>query len=537
VNPGNPSIPFYGRTFILCFAGLLLAAAATPARGWWGYGHETITQGVLQDLGGTGDLQRFISETNAQFSMIPHIEPTGLHYIDIDYAGTTTGNAGTVSYANDFTSFRAGTFAFPTTTAAAYARYGSGYVNNNGGVPWLANDTLATLTTKMQAATTYEDWYHLLPTAGALAHYIEDMHQPMHLTKDYDGIPSSGLHANYEGGQFEDGSVRRYPELFASMTPVAPTYYGPTAGAGFITNVFNRIPTDYDKNVLIRNANTTANGAGLAGSVAYYDSLWNQTKGFTKNSFQDAAAVIGSALYTAYVNASSKPIPQATFYAAPAKEQSTITTSGPITNYFNEDYFQVGGSDRGSRYGVARFDMAAIKAKYDARYGPGQWSIDNVAFTVEANTSSQDGALALYYSADDLTNIQPGSVLRYSDGGAPLGVNFATDTPLLQYTIVPRSPFTFLRFDSHTTEAFDWTPLQQDVLSGDTVTLLLAPGTAGSSVLYYGGSGLSLEVSAHAIPEPSMLGPLAMGALVFTRRARHLCYSTARWGKSFVTSA
>jgi len=117
----------------------LIAAAAfyiplTPARAWWGYGHETITRGVLQDLNGTGDLQRFIGETNSQFSAIPHVEPAGNHFINIDSTVTTSGNAGTVSYAIDFANFRAHTFTFPTNTTAANSRYGSAYISNYGGV-------------------------------------------------------------------------------------------------------------------------------------------------------------------------------------------------------------------------------------------------------------------------------------------------------------------------------------------------------------------------------------------------------------------
>lgn len=494
-----------------------LAAAASPARAWWGYGHETITQGALQDLSGTGDLQRFFGETGAQFSAIPHIEPPGLHYIDIDTTSTGWGSDPTASYNKDFQNFRLGTFTFPTTTAAANTRYGLGYLDSYGGVPWLANDTLATLTAKMQAATTYDDWYHLLPTAGALAHYLEDLHQPMHVTQYYDGIPASGLHARYEGGQFEDGSVRRYAELRASMTPVAPQYFGPGSGSGFITRIFNRIPTDYDKNVLIRNADTTARLVGTVGSPAYYDSLWGQTNGFTKESFQDAAFVIGSALYTAYVNAGSKPIPQATFYAAPAKEQSTITTFGPVSDYHNEDFFQVSAS----RYGVARFDMAAIKAQYDARYGAGKWSIDDVTFALE-NQSSGSGTLAVFYSADDLTNILPGSVLRSTDNGAPLGVNIGIDTPLLQYLAGTRTNFSIDRYDGSTPQAFNWTPLQDDILGGGIVTLIVASYGPGGFAYYYGGSGISLEVSAHAfVPEPATIAaPLGALALIATRRKK-----------------
>jgi hypothetical protein len=496
----------------LAFAACLVAFAQS-AGAWWENGHEAITRGVVQNLQGTGDLQRFISETNDQFVKIPWIEPPSQHYIDIDTTTNAFGNAGQVSYATDFANFRAGTFNFPTTTAGATARYGSSYLNGNGAVPWTANDTMTTLTAKMQAAQTYSDWYRLLPTAGALGHYIQDMHNPMHLTKDYDGKPASGLHGKYEGGQFERGSVRRYPELIASITPVSPTYYG--AGPGFINALFNRIPIDYDKNPAINSANVAANSAGTG--VVYYDALWENTKSFTKESFQDAAWTTASALYTAYRNAGSPVIPAATFFATPAAENSTITRTGPVLDYSNQDFFSVRGGDSG-RYGVVRFDMAQIQAQFDERYGEGGWMLDNVALAVESSESAS-GSLKVFFSQDDTTNIQAGSALRYLDNGAPLGINIASSTPLLQFAVSTLPLYTVTRFDSNTPQVFNWTALQSDILNGDEITLVFAGGTSSSFAYYFGGSGLSLEVSARAVPEPSAPAMLALAAAALMRRS------------------
>jgi hypothetical protein len=169
-----------------------VGAGSEPALARWENSHQAIAEGVLQTLKGTGDLRRFIGETNDQFVKIPWIEPAGAHWIDIDTTATTLGNAGRVSVATDFANFRAATVMFPTTTAAANARYGVGYVASLGDVPWRSNATLTTITTKMQTAVTYDDWYRILPTAGALAHYLQDMPQPMHLTDFHDGaaLPS-----------------------------------------------------------------------------------------------------------------------------------------------------------------------------------------------------------------------------------------------------------------------------------------------------------------------------------------------------------
>jgi hypothetical protein len=487
----------FGRRIALASALLAWLHGAQPARAWWENGHQAIAEGVLQNLQATGDLQRFIEETNDQFVKIPWIEPAGSHWIEVDRAALTNGNAGTVSYATDFANFRAGTFTFPSTRAAANARYTSAYLSAWGDVPWRANDTLADLTSMMQAAVTYDDWYRMLPTAGALAHYLQDMHQPMHLTQFYQGMPASGLHGRYEGGQFEDGSVWRYPELKAAMTPVPAPYYGP--GAGFITALFNRIPTDFDKNVIINNAHTTALAAGPVASVPYYDSLWEDTKAITKDSFHDAAVVIAGAFNTAYINAGSPAIPEATFFATSASENSTITETGPVTTFHNQDFFEVRGPSSASRrYGVVRFDMARIKSQFDDRYGVGEWAVDNVALAVESNGPSI-GSLKIFFAPNDSMNIQVGSSLVFADNAVPLGIDPAIDTPLLQYALSATPTFTITRFDTNTPEAFHWEPLADDIVSGDLITLVAMAGTNSTAANYFGGAGLSLEVSAHQV--------------------------------------
>ena len=287
----------------------------------------------------------------------------------------------------------------------------------------------------MQAAQTYDDWYRILPTAGALAHFLQDMHQPMHLTQYYNGNPSSGLHAKYEGGQFEDGTVSRYPELRAAITPVAPVSYG--NGPGFINALFNRIPTDYNKNVLINNANTVANAAG-SGAV-YFDTLWGNTKTFTKDSFNHSAGVIASAFYTAYVNAGSPAIPEATFFATSAAENSTITTSGPITDYTNQDFFYVRGGSLLGRYGVVRFDMRKSR-RSSTRFMARTAGRLTMSLALESNSSSS-GSLKVFYSQDDTTNIQAGSrSLRRQRCAAR--DQYRQPTPLLQFAVPSKPTFT-----------------------------------------------------------------------------------------------
>jgi hypothetical protein len=519
------------QLFTLALVACVCGTGTRITHAWWAGGHETITTAALKDLTGTGDLYTFLNANSSILIADSGHEPTGAHYIDIDTTTTTTGVAGTVSYGTDYANFVAGTFKFPLTTADATARYGSSYMGvspaGSGGVPWYANDVLTNLTNQMIAAKSYSDWTNLLSTAGALAHLTEDMHNPMHLASNYDGqmTGQTGLHARYEGEQLENGSVVRYSEILAGVTTAAPINYG--SGDGFITALFNRIPTDYNKNAAILSADLSAKSAGAYGTTAYNDALWAATKNITINSVQDASVMVASALYTAYVAAGSPAIPAAPVITSPsvtAAGNATVQSSGPRTGSNGTKYFNIEGANNGSYadYGVIRFDTASIKATLDAQYGVGNWTIADVALSLAQSPAafSADGAMKVFWASDNTTSIANtgSSPLRYSDKAVPLGVHVGTDTPVLSYTF----------HNTGGTDNYDLGSLSgfsgfaNEIMNGDKVTLVFYEADPGVAATYAGGTGLSLTVSARAVPEPASLCVMAMGVcglLVRRRRA------------------
>jgi hypothetical protein len=167
-------------------------------------------------------------------------------------------------------------------------------VNGNGRGPWTYRDYLNSLSQGMAAAHTPADWLNLIPIAAAMAHYIEDLHNPLHLTKNYDGQLSgnNGVHSRYESSM-----VSRHFDGLAITTESA--VHLPSV----IDFVFDGIDDRYHYVADIMAADTSA--PTPKGSTAYYDYMWAQTGAFTHDLFQDASLAVASSWYTAWVNAGS----------------------------------------------------------------------------------------------------------------------------------------------------------------------------------------------------------------------------------------
>jgi hypothetical protein len=148
----------------------------------------------------------------------------------------------------------------------------------------------------MAAAADEQDWLDLLTTAAAQAHYIEDMHNPLHLTLNYNGqlTGNGGIHARYEGEMIE----RHSDDLTFTQIDAA---YLPSV----IDFVFDGIDVHYSFNSDILAADDLYAGGPGGYDETYYTGLWNETGAFTQNLFQEASEAVASSWYTAWVNAGS----------------------------------------------------------------------------------------------------------------------------------------------------------------------------------------------------------------------------------------
>lgn len=196
------------------------------------------------------------------------------HYIDID------------NY-NEFNQ----TGKIPMTLDSVLNIYGISFVLSNGTVPWA---TIATFDS-VKACFQRNDFGKASLFAADLGHYVADGHQPLHITKNYDGQSTgqNGIHSRYETrmiGTYNSSIV--YENDTAQLISDVPGY------------IFTYLYQNYQYIDSVLLADQYAQSvAGNTNSTAYYQSLWNRTGAFTTELFRHASYALSSLIYTAWVEA------------------------------------------------------------------------------------------------------------------------------------------------------------------------------------------------------------------------------------------
>ncbi len=101
-------------------------------------------------------------------------------------------------------------------------RWGKEKVEQNGTLPWIVQRTFEQLTEAFQR----QDLEQILLYSADLSHYVGDLHQPFHTTKNFDGRLTGqlGIHS-----RFESDLVNLHLEQ-VSFSKAAPTEFGPVTG-------------------------------------------------------------------------------------------------------------------------------------------------------------------------------------------------------------------------------------------------------------------------------------------------------------------
>jgi hypothetical protein len=258
---------------------VIVASMSAPAAAWWSDGHSHITGIAITHL--PQPLRGFFAANLNNVRTQSGQEPAGTHFINVDY----------------YPEFSSGTF--PRNKSELVARYGESNVQRQGTAPWTYADYVESLSNRMVSANTKTDWQNLISIAAAQAHYIEDLHNPLHLTQNHNGqlTGNDGIHGRYEGEM-----VRRHlDELTVSASNA-------TFLPSVIDSVFDAIDVHYYLVDDILSADDAAYAAAGRYNEAYYASLWTQTADFTLDLFQKASKAVADGWYTAWVSA-GRPTP------------------------------------------------------------------------------------------------------------------------------------------------------------------------------------------------------------------------------------
>ena len=231
----------------------------------------------------------------------------------------------------------------PQTYDSIVGQFGSGFVIDQGILPW------ATLTTFDSLKNCFQrhDWNRSAYFAADLGHYVGDGHQPLHITANYDGqlTGQSGVHSRYETqmvSRYESSLV--YPADQAQFIGDVRQY------------VFNYLYEDYgyldsiliaDKGALLQVGNNT--------SAAFYAALWERAGGFTIKLMRGGSASLADLIYTAWVMAGSPVIyPNGIDDGLAGGSLTLDITPNPVSSAVQ---FQLGLEGRMEEVSLSVYDM------------------------------------------------------------------------------------------------------------------------------------------------------------------------------------
>lgn len=210
----------------------------------------------------------------------------------------------------------------PQTYDSVVMIYGVSFVLEQGILPWATEITFDSLRSCFQR----QNWDKAALFAADLGHYIADGHQPLHLTKNYDGqyTGQDGIHSRYESTlvtRFET-ELDSYPD-------------DPAQPVGNVNQcIFDYIYLDYLYVDSVLQADMNAqNQTGSHSSTAYYSAFWAGCGDFTTALFKDASLTLAGLIYTAWVQAGS-PVPGSNGINDTEEENSGLLQNVP--NPFRE---------------------------------------------------------------------------------------------------------------------------------------------------------------------------------------------------------
>ena len=172
----------------------------------------------------------------------------------------------------------------------AVAKFGVEAVTKRGLATWRIADYTQLLSEAMKSG----DAEKIVQTAGALAHYIEDIHMPLHVVKNYNGQLTNqhGVHQ-----RFEDDMVDAYAERIRLIPKMAMELEDPLEAA------FDIVLDSYVYADNLLHADRRAKLGEDTYGASYLEKLFRFSGWIAVQRMSDAASATASYWYTAWLRA------------------------------------------------------------------------------------------------------------------------------------------------------------------------------------------------------------------------------------------
>lgn len=251
--------------------------------GWGAGGHRIINRRStfslpqsMSFLNWADSLAAHSSDADYRKSTDPNESPR--HYIDID------------EYPEFISTGR-----IPQNLDSLIALHGSNFVYSAGILPFSIIATTDSIRRYFQLQNFQKAMLH----AADLGHYIGDGHNPLHITRNYDGqyTNQTGVHSRYETQLINRDSANIiYTFENASYIPNLNQF------------VFNFLYNNYRYVDSVLKYDSIAHAIAGSYNAYYYQIYWEYAGNFTVMLFNNASHFISSIVYTAWINSGS-PVP------------------------------------------------------------------------------------------------------------------------------------------------------------------------------------------------------------------------------------
>lgn len=280
---------------------LLLLFTLVFIYGWGASGHKIINRRStfslppsMSFLNWTDSLAAHSSDADYRRSVDPNEAPR--HFIDID----------------NYPEFIA-TGRIPQNLDSLIALHGSSFVYDNGILPFSIMATTDSIKKYFQLHNFQKAMLH----AADLGHYVGDGHNPLHITRNYNGqyTNQTGVHSRYETQLINRDSAN-----------IIYTFENAAYVSDINRFVFDFLYNNYRYVDSVLKCDSIAYAIAGSYNTYYYQIYWELAGGFTTMLFNNASHFLADLIFTSWVNSGS-PL-----------SVTPIGTSLPERYYLDQNY-------------------------------------------------------------------------------------------------------------------------------------------------------------------------------------------------------